>query len=144
MKTIFNPGSYQKNISLALLLIRLAAGAFMLTHGWSKLEKAFGTEPIQFSDPLGIGVTASWALTVFAEFFCSFLLLIGLTTRLATIPLMITMIVAAFIVHGDDPFGKKELALFYLLVYIALAIAGAGRYSADNWVFNRLNQRRKR
>src|SRR5690606_7023717 len=68
---IFNPGNYSKNIDLSLLILRLAGGGFMLTHGIGKFFKLFGNEPIQFADPLGVGITASLALTVFAEVFCA-------------------------------------------------------------------------
>jgi len=112
----------------------------MLVHGLPKLAKLTGAEPIQFADPLGIGATASLALTVFAEVFCSVLLLFGLATRLVAVPLIITMLVAVFIIHLDDPFGKKEMGLLYLLVYTAIIIAGPGSYSIDNWIFKRLNR----
>ena len=46
-------------------------------------------------------------------------------------PLMITMVVAAFVVHGADPFGKKELALLYGAGALTLMLTGAGRLSID-------------
>ena len=73
----------------------------------------------------------SLALTVFAEVLCSGLLMVGLFTRLATMPLLITMLVAVFIVHGADPLGKKEPALLYGLVYATLFFTGPGKYSVD-------------
>lgn len=131
IKKFLHPGNYNLNINLVLLLLRLSAGIFMLTHGMGKFDKLFGAEPIKFTDPLGIGETASLALTVFAEVFCSVLLVAGIGTRLVAIPLTITMLVAVFITHAQDPFGKKELALFYLVAYLCLLIAGAGKYSVD-------------
>jgi putative oxidoreductase len=68
---------------------------------------------------------------VFAEFFCSILLILGLFTRLAAIPLVIGMAVAAFVVHGADPFAAKELSLLYLFIYVALIFTGPGRHSVD-------------
>jgi len=64
---------------------------------------------------------------------CAILLVLGLGTRLATIPLIVTMAVAAFITHGADPFARKELALFYLAAYFVLLINGSGKYSFDNY-----------
>ncbi len=103
----------------------------LYNHGWGKLLKYFSDEPIGFADPIGLGMAASLALTVFAEVFCSVLLITGLFTRLATIPLMMTMLVAIFVIHWDDPFGKKELALLYLVPYIVIFLIGAGKYSLD-------------
>jgi len=134
IKYFFNPGSYSKNINIVLLLLRISVGIFMLTHGWGKLLKLFGDDPIKFSDPIGVGATASLALAVFAEFFCSILLIFGMATRFAAIPLLITMLVAALIVHADDGFKKQEMALLYSVMYLAILIAGAGKISIDNWL----------
>ena len=49
-------------------------------------------------------------------------------------PLAITMFVAFFVVHGDDPFRDKELAFLYLACFTALVMTGAGRYSIDGWL----------
>lgn len=117
--------------NLGLLLLRLAFGGFMaFGHGLGKLTH-FGEKSGQFFDLLGLGSSVSLALAVFAEFFCSIALMLGLATRLVLIPLIATMGVAAFIVHAADAFGRKELALVYLSVYIALFLIGPGRYSFD-------------
>lgn len=116
---------------LALLLMRLYAGGLMLvSHGWPKLM-SFSEKTALFPDPLGIGSGLSLSLAVFAEVFCSLALVVGVFTRAVVIPLMITMLVAAFIVHADDPFQKKEFALLYLFPYVALFLSGPGRFSID-------------
>ena len=50
--------------------------------------------------------------------------MIGFKTRLATIPLMITMLVAAFYIHGADPFGKKQLSLIFFTLFLSILISG--------------------
>ncbi|MBX2929129.1 MAG: DoxX family protein [Saprospiraceae bacterium] len=87
--------------------------------------------------PVAYGVTASLALAVFAEVFCSIFLIFGIATRFAAIPLLITMLVAALIVHSSDGFGKQELPLFYAVIYFSIAITGAGKYSVDNWLYKK-------
>jgi len=140
IKNIFNPGNYLNNINFVLLILRLTVGIFMLTHGIGKFSTLFGDEPIQFPDPIGVGTTASLALTVFSEVFCSILLILGLGTRLAAIPLLITMLVAAFIIHANDGFGKQELGLIYAAIYLVIAITGAGKISIDNWIYDKINR----
>lgn len=121
-----------KSIDLALLLLRVIFGSFMIYgHGWRKLLRLFGEAPIQFADPFGLGAVPSLALATFAEIACAFLIIIGLWTRWATIPLIITMLVAAFIANAGQPFGDKELALVYLFAFAAIGIAGPGWYSVD-------------
>jgi len=116
---------------LAKLILRLGFGGFMLRHGYPKLMKFFGDGPIQFADPLHVGVIPSLSLTVFAEVICAVLIIIGFKTKWASIPLIITMLVAAFVVHAADPIGKKEFALLYAFGYTAIALLGAGKYSVD-------------
>lgn len=105
-----------------------------------KFYKLIGDAPIQFADPLGVGLTASLALTVFAEVFCSILLILGLLTRIAAIPLIITMLVVAFVVHGSDGFGSQELPIMYLMMYLVIAILGAGKISLDKLIYSKINQ----
>lgn len=113
--------------NIGLLVLRVASGGMMLTHGYPKLTKLVSGGEIQFFDFLGLGVTFSLFLAVFAEFLCSLLLVLGVKTRLVVIPLICTMAVAAFIVHGADPFAKKEMALLYLSMYITLFFTGGGK-----------------
>lgn len=133
MKKIFQSRINLNATHLSVLLLRLAAGGFMLTHGYPKLQRMLAGD-FQFADPIGVGPEISLGLAVFAEFLCSLLLVLGLGTRLATIPLIVTMAVAAFIAHGADPFGRKEMALLYLVVYVVLLLTGSGKYSVDRLI----------
>lgn len=113
-----------------LLILRLAIAGMMGTHGISKLQKILAGN-WQFGDPLGLGQEISLALAVFAEVGCSVLILFGFLTRLATLPLLFTMVVALIFVHGSDPFSDKELPLLYALIYATLFFTGPGKYSVD-------------
>jgi putative oxidoreductase len=52
------------------------------------------------------------------------------------------MLIAAFVVHSDDPFGKKEMAILYILPYITLLILGSGKYSIDYLLSQRLGTKK--
>ncbi len=63
-----------KFIDLALLLLRLTFGGMMIYgHGWRKLLRLFGDEPIKFRDVFGMGPEVSLVLAVFAEVLCALL-----------------------------------------------------------------------
>lgn len=116
----------------ALLIMRLVFGlSMMFGHGLRKIDRLFGSEEIRFADPFGIGPVPSLALVVFAEVVCAVLLAIGLFTRLSLIPLIITMLVAAFYAHWADPFSDKEMSILYLTAYTALLLTGPGWFSVD-------------
>lgn len=131
MNKVFSTLLNEKAMHAGLLIYRIVISGFMLVHGIPKLMKLFSSDPIKFSDPLGIGITSSLLFTVLAEFGCSILIIIGLGTRIAAAGLAFTMIIAAFVVHSEDAFDKKEKALLYLVIYLFLFIAGPGKYSVD-------------
>ncbi|RYY40486.1 MAG: DoxX family protein [Chitinophagaceae bacterium] len=131
MKKIFHTGLTNRGTDTALLAARVAVGVLMLTHGIPKMLMLFSGAPLQFPPVLGMDAQTSLALAVFAEVFCSILLIAGFATRLAAFPLAFTMLVAVLLIHAADPLTAKEPALLYLLVYSVLLFAGSGRYSVD-------------
>jgi putative oxidoreductase len=139
IKNIFAPGTDSLCSNLALLVLRVWLGVAMLAnHGFDKLT-TFGDKSASFPDPLGVGHAMSLALVVFAEFFCSLLLVVGLLTRFAAFVLAFNLSVAFIAVHKGALSGQHngELAFIYLAGYIALLIAGPGRYSADGSLFKK-------
>lgn len=133
MQKLLNLDFVPRSIDLALLVLRLWLGLAMAwLHGWGKLVNLIaGTS--KFPDILGIGALSALLLAIFAEFFCSLLLVVGLWTRLAALLLLITMSVAFFMAHGaklSGP-GSGELAFVYLAGYMVLLLAGAGKFSVD-------------
>jgi|SRR5690606_24704631 Predicted membrane protein len=120
------------SLDLGLLILRAGAGLALVTHGWPKLQN-FGERASKFADPFGLGPEISLGLVVFAEFFCSLLVVLGVYTRLALIPLIINMATIVFLIHGGDPFGKKELAVLFLVSFGCLFFTGPGKYSVDGF-----------
>jgi putative oxidoreductase len=116
---------------LGLLMFRLVSGGIMVySHGWGKLQGVLSGD-LSFADPIGIGEMPSLILAIFAEFVCGVLVALGLFTRAALIPLIITMVVAVFIIHADDLFSKQEFGLLYLIPYVTLFLTGPGKISLD-------------
>lgn len=129
-----NSNSVVKDI--ALLVVRVFIGFAMLSHGFPKLQMLLDGKN-DFFDFLGLGPQISLGLTVFAEFVCSILLILGLFSRIALGFLIFTMIIAGFVVHGADPFAKQEMSLVYLSVYLLLMVFGVGKVSVDYMIEKR-------
>jgi len=91
----------------------------------------FSEKAAVFPDPLGVGSTFSLVLIIFAEAFCSVAVALGLFTRWAVIPLVIGLLVAALMVHGEDPWAKKEFALVYAIPFLCLFFTGGGRFALE-------------
>lgn len=139
MKKLFEINPEAKTLNIALLIVRIGIAGLMLVHGIPKLLMLISGEPVQFPEVMGMSPAFSLVLTVFAEVLCSVFILVGLGTRLATIPLIITMLVAVFYIHAADPFANQELGLLYLLGYVFLLLLGSGSYSLDALLLRREN-----
>lgn len=133
MRKLFSTGASNSSFTFATLLLRVGAGSLMIVHGLDKLMH-FAEKSGKFADPFHIGMTTSLALTVFAEFFCAAFIILGLFTRLATIPLIICMAVALFYAHGGDFFGEGSAAGLFLVCFIAILFFGPGKASLDRFI----------
>lgn len=134
LKKFLKPATLTSHLSLVVFLLRLGFASLLMTHGYGKLQ-SFLAGDHDFPDPLHVGPVVSHGLTVFAEFFCSILLILGLFSRLAAAVLIICMLVIAFMVHGKDPIGDKEQSLLYLIGFIVIFLVGPGKYSLDARIF---------
>ena len=99
--------------------------------GYKNLKCFLAVAKLNFANPIGFGPELSLALSAFAEFFCAGLLILGIFPRISTALLVINMFVAGSIYHAPDPFGTKEKALLFLVVFVSLLIMGAGKYSLN-------------
>lgn len=128
------PHVQSPKINWASLIIRIGFGVLMIPHGYGKYTN-FDSISTRFMTFLGLSGEISLGLAIFAELVCSVLLVLGLATRAVLIPLIITMITAAFVAHSNDPLDVKEHSLMYLVGYLAIFILGAGKYSIDALLF---------
>ena len=134
------------------LILRVSLALLMLRHGFEKFV-GFSDMAPHFFNPFGLGEptnldlcfgpycltvmkvkSISLALVVGAEFFGALFILFGFLTRWSSFTIVFTMLVAAFLAHGGDPFHKKELALVYALGFFYFMLAGSGKYGVDHYL----------
>ncbi|SEO02869.1 putative oxidoreductase [bacterium A37T11] len=130
MKKFFSIKYSPLAFNIGTFLLRLSFGVFMaVPHGYDKLVH-FSSMKDQFMGFLGLGSAITLGLCIFAEFFCSILLIAGLFTRLAVIPLIINMLVAGNM-HKWELFGDHQLAFTFLVSYFTILLLGPGKFSLD-------------
>jgi putative oxidoreductase len=144
MKKLFSVSYSPTALDLGIFLLRVTIGVLMAFYGWHKLtqftemaKSEFWEKQVNF---LSMGGSISLGLTIFAEFFCSILLIVGLFTRLSLIPLLICM---GFIVvvldkyqivsSGENGFELNH-AFFYFILYFVLFLTGPGKWSLDRLI----------
>ncbi|MTI39743.1 DoxX family protein [Fulvivirga lutimaris] len=131
----YNYLELSKQGSIAALVLRVTFGGFLLYgHGIGKVGRLFGDEPIKFLDFIGLGAPLSLALATGAEVIGSLMIMVGLFTRFASAPVIFTLCVAAFLVHGGDGFSGQEKLFLYIMGFVAILITGPGKYSIDGYL----------
>jgi len=119
---------------LAPLLGRLAVGLLFMSTGWGKVHDI--GKVTQFFEHLGISAPGFNAVLVgYSELICGSLLVLGLFTRLATVPLIVSMTVAILTAKRSELHGVFDLVGFdeftYLIVLVMIAILGPGKIALD-------------
>lgn len=138
----------------AVLPLRLIVGFGFIAHGaakWSRGPANFGKLLHQIGAPLP--TLTAWMVTL-VELFGGLAILAGAFLVIASIPLVVSMLVAMFTVQlrygfsavntiGLTPSGPifgppgYEINLLYIAALIAIALAGPGAWSVDGWLWHR-------
>jgi putative oxidoreductase len=124
----------ERGRSLALLLVRLSLAAVFVPSGWGKIHDL--AKVTAFFTELGIPVPHVNAMVVsLTELGCGLLLLVGLASRLAALPIVANMAVAIITAKRDDVHGLTDLFALDEFLYIVMALVvvafGSGLFSLD-------------
>ncbi|HYV47421.1 MAG TPA: DoxX family protein [Myxococcaceae bacterium] len=119
---------------LPSLLARVTLGVVFIQSGWGKLHNL--PKVIAFFTELGLPRPDLQAPFVAGtEFVCGWLVLLGLFARIASVPLVVTMLVATVTAKADELKHYGDLFGFTEWTYLALAVVvivqGAGATSLD-------------
>jgi putative oxidoreductase len=112
----------------ALLFLRVTASVLvLLVHGLPKAVH-FASQLDAIEDPLHLGKTLTLGFAIFAEVLCPLLMIAGIATRLAALPVMLISAVALGLVHREWTLDQGQFAWMLLIMFGTIAIGGAGRY----------------
>lgn len=113
-------------VDWALLFLRVSGSLLLLQlHGWPKLLH-FSQEAQVIEDPFGLGGVTTLGLAIFAEVLCPLLILLGLCTRLACLPILLLLLVSLLLVHPQWSLAEGQFGWLLLIIFTTLAISGPG------------------
>ena len=147
MNKLFSFSANPINKDFGLLLIRVMLGVLMAFYGYEKLShftemaaSEFWAKNVSF---LGMTGETPLALTIFAEFFCSLFLILGIFTRYSLLVLMFCMAYIFLVIFpmsilekGDNGYHFND-AFVYFIIYLSLLFTGPGKYSLDKKFFSK-------
>ena len=134
--------------SFAPLALRIPIGIIFMAHGAQKLFGWFGGYGLEATGGWmeSIGLAPGYLMALLAggaEFFGGLFILLGLLTRLSSVVLAFTMLVAIFSVHFANGLfmsnGGYEFGLALFAASVSLVISGAGKASLDNLLAAKLS-----
>ena len=134
MKKILSIKYSNGAFNFSMLLLRVFFGVLMVSkHGYGKMIK-FDELHTKFYSFLGMGSTFSLVLAIFAEVICASFIILGLFTRLAAVPLIISMLVVIFGADAGKSFAESEMAILFLGAFTTILLCGTGKISVDGLI----------
>lgn len=133
LRFLFPSNSRKVRINTALLVARML---FAIVLGYDGIFKAvtFSGFSEDFPNPLGIGSVDTAILFIVVELVCALLVLLGVVTRLAAIPVAFIMLIAFSDAQGDYGMGSRYVPILFCAFFLQLLFTGAGRYSIDQMI----------
>lgn len=115
-----------------LLFLRLSGSSFLLVvHGLPKLLN-WSAQLQLIEDPFHLGASLTLGLAVFAEVLCPLLIIVGVLTRLACLPVLSVLTIALFVVHPEWTLEQGQFGWLLMIIFLTLFIAGPGRLALNH------------
>lgn len=136
---LFNPGPMFLSQDAIILGFRVLVSLSMInTHGIKKLVH-FSDTVANIPDPFGLGGEISTYIALLANIVSPIFVILGFATRLAALQILSVTIMGFLVVHAGDPWAVKDVPLMYSLSYLLIFFFGAGKYSLDHNLSNKMN-----
>ena len=136
LTTFFSPSGLWQNSGIAM--IRVILGVFMAYHGWEVFDANKMNEYSKWLTDIKFPAPALLAyLGKGIELVSGVLIMLGLFTRLAIIPLAITMAIISFGLGKGRIFMEDQHPFLFILLAFVFFFTGPGKWSLDYLLFER-------
>ncbi|MVT12022.1 DoxX family protein [Chitinophaga tropicalis] len=129
-------GSDVNNLALLIYRVLLALELFRV-HGLKKFRVENGQKE-HVPNPLHLPEKLNAFVATFSDTVVPFLVMLGLGTRLAILPVIGVTAIGYFVVHRKDSLEVRDVPYMYTLSFLFLLVIGAGTYSLDNYLLHLL------
>ncbi|GEC80171.1 hypothetical protein FAQ01_30410 [Flavobacterium aquatile] len=126
-----NLGSNLNNFTLLLFRVAISA-ELIVAHGLKKLGIGVTSAEI-VPNPFGLPEVLNQVFATSANIIMPLFIVVGLFTRLATLPILAVTLTGYFILHFNDTIAIKDVPFMYSVSFILIALLGPGKYSLDNY-----------
>ncbi len=120
-----------------MLLLRVAVSLeIAIVHGFKKIGVGV-SQAENIPNPLHLPDAFNNVFAIAANIVFPFFVLIGLFTRLATLPTLAVTLTGYFVVHWNDSLLEKDTPFIYSLIFLVILMLGPGKYSIDNALYKK-------
>lgn len=134
--TIIYPA--KSRFDLSMLLFRIVISLqLMIAHGLKKIGAGVA-EAEKVPNPLQLPEIFNQYFAIAANLFFPVLVIVGLLTRLAVLPVLAVTLTGYFVVHWNDSLLEKDMPFMYSVVFLLLLLIGPGKYSLDYLINKKL------
>ncbi len=127
---LFNCGMFCFRVLVSIELI--------MAHGLKKVGVGV-KEAEHIPNPLHLPETFNNGFAIAANLFFPLLVIVGFCTRLATLPTLAVTLTGYFVVHWHGTLLERDTPFMYSLAFLLIAVLGAGKYSIDNYLYEKLS-----
>jgi putative oxidoreductase len=111
----------------------------IVVHGLKKIGVGV-QEAEHIPNPLHLPESLYNGFAIAANLFFPLMVIAGICTRLATLPILAVTVTGYFVIHGHGTLLEKDTPFMYSLAFLLIAVLGAGKYSIDNRLYNKALQ----
>jgi len=114
----------------------LVSGELIIVHGLKKIGVGIAQAEV-VPNPFGLPEIVNQIFATGANLVCPLFIIVGLFTRLATLPILAVTLTGYFVVHGNDSLIERDIPFMFSVAFLFILAVGPGSYSLDDKILLR-------